>query len=79
MNLFLPSLKSGLKNATLWFIVFLIFSLVIAVLDGSNDIKFLADIAFYVNMVKSPLIILLYAVLVLVFSIIAYVKLRKIN
>jgi hypothetical protein len=79
MNLFLPSLKCGLKNATLWFLVFVIFSLVIAVLDGSNDIKFLADIDFYVSIVKSPLIILLYAILVVVFSIIAYVTLKKEN
>jgi len=73
----LDFIKRGLKNATLWFIPFVIFGLVFTVLDDSNAINVLVTIDFYVSMAKHPLFIILYIVIVTIFSIVAFNEQKK--
>jgi uncharacterized membrane protein YidH (DUF202 family) len=79
MNLYFKCVKSGFSNASLLFLVFLSVAIIVALIDDRNDASFLLDLDFYINMIKSPLIVGIYIVLVIVFSILSIVKLNRSN
>ena len=79
MNLYVQSVKTGLKNATFLFLVFLAFAVFVNIVSGSNGIEFLFSPDFYKNMLTSPLIVGVFIMLVIVFSGIALVKLKNGN
>lgn len=79
MNLYFKCIKSGLWNASLLFLVFLLLAILIALLDDKNDAGFLLDFDFYLNMIKSPLIVGIFIILVVLFFFLTMMKLKKSN
>ncbi|GAA5140944.1 hypothetical protein GCM10025767_27630 [Thalassotalea piscium] len=77
MNLYVESLKKGFKNGTLLLLVYVAFAVFVNILSGNNGVDFLFSIDFYINMLTNPLIVGVFIILVIVFSIISLVKLKK--
>lgn len=77
MNLYFKCIKSGIWKASILFLVFLLLAIFVALIDDRNDTSFLLDLDFYINMIKSPLIVGIYSILVIVFSVSSIIKLKK--
>ncbi|RUO45622.1 hypothetical protein CWE23_06435 [Idiomarina aquatica] len=79
MNLYFKCIKSGIWKASLLFLVFLLLAVFVALIDDRNDTSFLLDFDFYINMIKSPLIVGIYIILAIVFSVLSIMTLSKSN